>query len=806
MHPSGSPSRRRTDGRRARRGAVLLLALLVIGATLAPACRATRERSGSRPDVDARAALAFAQGVEARRRGEPDLALSLFRESIASAPLFVGAHRELQNLLTGLCRPGDVFAEYRALAESRPDVAEHRYLLGRLLGSPEAQRREFRLAVMLDDSLAWGHHGLAVLAEADGRLEAALEGYDRAIGLEPQTALFHARRGETLRRLHRFDEAEAALRRAIDLDPGDADAHAGLALLLELVGRPDAALEACEAAVAALADPSPVLGRYREILRESGSSSDFRRAVETLTRAAERRPAREPLVRHLGLLRRDLGEDDLAVRLLESALAAGGDPTLIVPELRPLHVKAGRFVRAAELTETTVPAHVRDDPGSVVRERNRAPLFWASAAERAPADVDVLLSLARAYEDAGFLEESLLVSARAQLLSPERAEAIEADRRRTETARLAIDRVRDRFREIYRRYLETGDGPGLEQVLVEIGSILDETVGERASAGDDLVRIRTFPLLGSVTEMESGALAPRIPAFFSRFNHYLLVGRREGGPVEGYLTRMAAWIPERRTRLWGADIDHELVIGDGVRLPSFREYLGDGIGGFALDRTAVVNLEAALAWERSALSSYRRFAKDPDRLFSDAIVAARTAEERTALDHPLCLDLKLNYLALGDLPGGGRPSGGREADLSPYLGAIERHEVGHLFDARRYLPAERHPFAVLALLFGAGFSAPRVEARLEGNAELAALVHAPSARLVLSEMASFLPARGSGGAHGRGYVAILREMVDIVAAHPANYPLVDSALPILPQLFKLGEDEIRDLGRRVARGRGLAGD
>ena len=78
--------------------------------------------------------------------------------------------------------------------ERSPDDPAVHYLLGRLLASPQAQKREFSRAVELDEDFPWGHYGLAFLDEIAGRFDAALERYDRAVALSPERALFASRR------------------------------------------------------------------------------------------------------------------------------------------------------------------------------------------------------------------------------------------------------------------------------------------------------------------------------------------------------------------------------------------------------------------------------------------------------------------------------------------------------------------------------------------------------------------------------------------------------------------------------------
>lgn len=94
---------------------------------------------------------------------------------------------------------------------------------------------------------------LAVLAWAkseNSEDEAALGLYDRAIAIDASRWEDHLNRGDVLARLERVDEALAAFRRALELNPASGEAHVRCALWLTERGRDKEVLEEIASALA----------------------------------------------------------------------------------------------------------------------------------------------------------------------------------------------------------------------------------------------------------------------------------------------------------------------------------------------------------------------------------------------------------------------------------------------------------------------------------------------------------------------------------------------------------------------------
>jgi len=85
-------------------------------------------------------------------------------------------------------------------------------------------------------------NNLGTLRAIQGRLEESLELRREAVRLEPLHAVFYVNLGTTLTRVHRLEEAETALLKALELQPRASFGHAGLAFIALLRGDSKVAL------------------------------------------------------------------------------------------------------------------------------------------------------------------------------------------------------------------------------------------------------------------------------------------------------------------------------------------------------------------------------------------------------------------------------------------------------------------------------------------------------------------------------------------------------------------------------------
>jgi tetratricopeptide (TPR) repeat protein len=141
---------------------------------------------------------------------------------VGEPPEWLTAQLALTRLPEGVRQALADFVQTRQQAESENSEADWRAaaLAGQsLLDSPEADQLPFDLSQLRAEVAGcWNTLG-NVLSEQSRHAE-ALAAYDAAIQLQPEFAMWHRNRVGTLTELKRFDEAEAALTRATELEPG----------------------------------------------------------------------------------------------------------------------------------------------------------------------------------------------------------------------------------------------------------------------------------------------------------------------------------------------------------------------------------------------------------------------------------------------------------------------------------------------------------------------------------------------------------------------------------------------------------
>jgi tetratricopeptide (TPR) repeat protein len=221
--------------------------------------------------------------------------------------------------------------DQRAQAHGELGQLYHAYDFG---DAAAARYREAQRLAPAD--FRWPYY-LGQLHRSANRLEESVAAFEQALSLAPTDVPTLVRLGEVLVDLNRQDQGEPYLKQAIDLDAGTAAAHAALAQIALAREDYSAAVEHCEAALAA-------------------------------------QPAANAVHHPLGIAYRELGHGELASRHL--ALAGDHSVTLDDPLLLVLHgLSAGQLEAAARgsqaLEEGRLDAAIADLERAVAMD----PLF-----------------------------------------------------------------------------------------------------------------------------------------------------------------------------------------------------------------------------------------------------------------------------------------------------------------------------------------------------------------------------------------------------------------------------------------------
>ena len=162
------------------------------------------------------------------------------RVAATLAPTFREAHRNLGVALANLERWNEAADSFAAAVALEPRDEETRFLWATVLdetGATDAAERELRAVLERDARHPGALRRLAEIQHRGGRTAEALGLLQRAVELHPTDSLAWSSLGLVLERSARLDEAEAAYRKVVELDPANADAARAAARLRRELGR-----------------------------------------------------------------------------------------------------------------------------------------------------------------------------------------------------------------------------------------------------------------------------------------------------------------------------------------------------------------------------------------------------------------------------------------------------------------------------------------------------------------------------------------------------------------------------------------
>jgi len=243
-------------------------------------------------------------GNHHQRAGRLDAAIAAYREALRIAPGFADARL---NLALTLSQGDDVEAGRTAIEEILAQFPDHVSLLNALgnlerrAGNYDAARLAFDSAIATDPQAVLPLINRGALRREAGELEASCADLRKACDLAPELAEAHAQLGHSLRTCLDVTGAERAYRQALALAPDDPGYHTDLAGLLTEAGQGDGAFVTLRARIAAHDEPrlNEVLAR---LLMRSGRPDEARAA------------ANAALARDAGAMRAAMVRSELCLR------------------------------------------------------------------------------------------------------------------------------------------------------------------------------------------------------------------------------------------------------------------------------------------------------------------------------------------------------------------------------------------------------------------------------------------------------------------------------------------------------------
>ncbi|MDH5226817.1 MAG: hypothetical protein OEW50_05335 [Gammaproteobacteria bacterium] len=295
------------------------IARAVVAALQVKLLPAERDRLAAAPTVDAEAYDAYLKGLYhwyKLTREDLDAAERYFNLSLSKEPGYARAYAGIGLLWMGRNQMG-----YTSAAD----------------GVPKAKAAALK-AVELDDSLPDAHYVLAIVYTwADWNWPAAESEFRRAIELRPGFADAHAYYAHLLSTLHRPDEAMVEARRSLALDPFNGLFQSLFGWDLTFVRRFDEAIAQCDAAL--VTNPTDPVA-LQCLMSARHPKREYKQALEALNRYASAVGYSEVTT----FLAQTTADADYSATMHEAAdtLAARSRKTFVLPtEIAILYCYAG---------------------------------------------------------------------------------------------------------------------------------------------------------------------------------------------------------------------------------------------------------------------------------------------------------------------------------------------------------------------------------------------------------------------------------------------------------------------------------
>ena len=225
--------------------------------------------------------LTLQRGILLEQSGKLDEALAQFKTALAAAPDDLDRVLRVGAAYLAVGSFDDAMPLLERVQKARPDSAEAQHYLGRAKlqrGGPFASDalRLLKRASELDPNNAQFHVYVAWAANEGipPQVQIAREEADRALAIDKQEADAYWQRGVSYLKEGAFVSAQDDLRKAVELKPERAEAHAALAECYE--GQSQFSLAVTEWKTAITRNPKPAYWRYRygRLLAERGSGSE----------------------------------------------------------------------------------------------------------------------------------------------------------------------------------------------------------------------------------------------------------------------------------------------------------------------------------------------------------------------------------------------------------------------------------------------------------------------------------------------------------------------------------------------------
>jgi len=847
-------------GRSTHRGPRALHLAFVV---LLAAC-ATTSSPAPPPAPPAAAVEAFDRARSLRDAGadarEPRLWEAL-AEARRLAPDWIAPARLEDDLLAGELRQVEAIERRRqALAESPGDV-KAAYLARRL--SEERDPANYAPLVVAAPDLAWVRHAHAWTLSLTGPVEAVEAEWRAAIALArtPWEAAYFGRllatyligAGRKTRGFELYDELlddlplRTADRAALTMELAITEMRAGASARRELGYERGLSLLRGE-------DLTPIgLQHLVDALLRTFVLSDSGRDRFELALASHESEQRQELLAEFWLSRGERGfVRGLARSSGASAIAAQLDRRVSLDT----HLRRGEPGRGMDEWLGRQPSQVLGSDGLPADENLREVVLAARAVDESSDRTSALARLGEAFLTVGWYSRAAIT---AQLLAEEDFTTAFELRRRAAAGRSLFSSLQDLLEEVegdsselaleaaWEPPILQGDPPpigSLEDLLQRWGQAFAQAAdadGRPTSAGAlrEIFAASPVQSYGPFAELVhpgphfsdadeaagigmAGEEVPGLAREMLRRGRFAVLGEVLGDKPDATVLRVLH-LEEREGEHLGVPWSGTVVWCEGIDVKSRAQRLGTHIGGAAVHEGYWVDLEQVRLLHDLWTRTRERFDGAPSdlaarqrveralatrglRLRHAPTMSRQRRRERRAITPALGQAERMRLALLAERAQPGHLLG--ELRFEEVVDLIATHEEGHLCDRTRFLPLSRGLGSILHLLVEEGFSALRVQTRLEYRAELTALCEIDDPRLALVDLllaaeSDLAESLGHGPAYRQLLSHLLGVLDDELEIEPEAWPELSPDHTLLHQLHHLPPEKLRKVARELARREGL---
>jgi len=296
--------------------------------------------------------------------------------------------------------------------ESAPFAYNNRGLVFDKVGKLDKAIEDYDKAIALSPSYALAYNNRGLVFDKMGRLDKAKEDYDKAIALAPSYSYAYINRGLVFDKMGRLDKAIEDYDKAIALSPSDPNVYNNRGLVFHKMGRLDKAKEDYDRAIAF--NPSYPNAYYNRgsVFAQMGM---FDKAMEDYDKAIALAPSDPNVYNNRGVVLEKMGRVDKAMEDYDKAIALAPSYALAYNNRGLVFDKMGRFDKAIEDYDRAIDLNPSDpnayyNRGLVFAKMGRLDKSredYDKAIALNPSDPDVYYNRGLVFDKMGRLDKAI---------------------------------------------------------------------------------------------------------------------------------------------------------------------------------------------------------------------------------------------------------------------------------------------------------------------------------------------------------------------------------------------------------------